>query len=294
MMVSVIRHATRSIRFGAGCAIICVALLGVACAGPRLASTDPSSPAPAGGPGPLVLRIGLNGGFITPAALATRVPDFSMYADGTAITAGGQPAIYPAPALQTLVATRLTAAGIQAVETQAKEAGLGGPNRTVGFGSEPADVPSTVFTFVVGGITHTVTVFGLSEGPGQRTPGPDAQRLSALEGKLMDLRSWLPAGSIASTGAYQPKGLRVLVTPGSAQVRGPMNEPAVTWPLAVPLSTFGTPFSGPAVRCGMVTGGDLAKLLPLAQRATQITPWTSDGHEFSLQFRPLLPDESGC
>jgi len=34
--------------------------------------------------------------------------------------------------------------------------------------------------------------------------------------------------------------------------------------------------------------------MPLAEKANELTPWRSDGAEFQLFFRPLLPDESGC
>jgi hypothetical protein len=43
-----------------------------------------------------------------------------------------------------------------------------------------------------------------------------------------------------------------------------------------------------------VTGSDLATLLPLVQTANQLTPWTSGGKEYTLLFRPMLPDETGC
>ena len=34
--------------------------------------------------------------------------------------------------------------------------------------------------------------------------------------------------------------------------------------------------------------------MPLVEQANQLTPWTSDGSQYGLLFRPLLPDESGC
>jgi len=43
-----------------------------------------------------------------------------------------------------------------------------------------------------------------------------------------------------------------------------------------------------------VSGEEWAALVPIAQHANQLTPWTSGGEEFSVLFRPLLPDESSC
>jgi hypothetical protein len=47
-------------------------------------------------------------------------------------------------------------------------------------------------------------------------------------------------------------------------------------------------------RCGVVSGGELATLLPALQAANQLTYWRSDGVTYQLTLRPLLPDESGC
>jgi len=48
------------------------------------------------------------------------------------------------------------------------------------------------------------------------------------------------------------------------------------------------------MRCGTVAADAAATLLPLAEQANQLTPWTSDGERYGLWFRPLLPDESDC
>jgi hypothetical protein len=52
---------------------------------------------------------------------------------------------------------------------------------------------------------------------------------------------------------------------------------------------------GVAERCGPVTGSEwITKLRPLAAKANQLTPWTSQGSSYELAFRPLLPDEIAC
>jgi hypothetical protein len=43
------------------------------------------------------------------------------------------------------------------------------------------------------------------------------------------------------------------------------------------------------------TGDQARAVLDAAASATQLTPWVSgDGTRWSVLFRPLLPDESGC
>jgi hypothetical protein len=70
----------------------------------------------------------------------------------------------------------------------------------------------------------------------------------------------------------------------------------IEWPLEPPLDAFGEPIqNAPAdTRCGVVTGEDLTTLLSAAGDANALTPWTGDGTDYQLIFRPLLPDEHTC
>ena len=78
-----------------------------------------------------------------------------------------------------------------------------------------------------------------------------------------------------SRSAYAGRG----VAPRIAAALAALGEP---WPFA------------PDARCAVVSGEELARLLPDAERANTLTPWRSGGEAFALPFRPLLPDERGC
>jgi hypothetical protein len=73
----------------------------------------------------------------------------------------------------------------------------------------------------------------------------------------------------------------------------------VEWPLATPISSF-APLPGQTsgalvgLTCGVVTGDDAAALAAAAEGANSLTPWVSEGEEWFLWLRPLLPDEAGC
>jgi hypothetical protein len=115
---------------------------------------------------------------------------------------------------------------------------------------------------------------------------------------MMNLEKTLPAGAIDAAQPWDPTGLRLFVTEGDPSTGGPAQDP-IAWPLSQPLAEFGQEFAkngqpGFGTKCGTVEGDDLATLLPDVQKATQITPWTSDGKTYGITFRPLLPDESGC
>jgi hypothetical protein len=273
----------------------------------RLSGAGAGSPTPSGGPshtpgpGDLVLRIESTGGFIAPQALLFRYPTFSLYGDGTVITEGAQIEIYPQPSLPPLIATHLDAAGVQAVLKAAEHAGLSGADHTYRAVLMP-DAPDTVFTLMVEGRVHTITVTALGGVGGSGVPSDEVRARTALQDlstKLMDLRSWLPAGSVGQDGSYVPTAMRIFVTEGAPKDEGGMlHQQDVAWPLATPLATFGTPIDTPVqggpARCGVVEGSDLSMLLPKAQSSNQLSPWVSEGKRFGLGFRPLLPDEHGC
>ncbi len=304
------RHARRRGGGASGQVVAAVVMIGLAAAacgrvgagsgGSGSPSFTPSTPAgrPTGARD-LLVRIETRGGFIAPQALLLRYPTFSLYGDGTVITQGAQPAIYPGPAMPSLIATKLTAAGVDAVLGAARQAGLYGPNEDY-HGVLAPDAGVTIITLNDGRTVHTISVTAFGAAPQQgvsKTEAGARAALQTLSNRLADLRSWLPKGSVGPDRPYQPTAVRVFVAPGAPQGNG-VTEPSIAWPLAAPLSSFGapvpTPLGGGPTSCGVVQGEDLAKLLPDLRRATQISPWTSDGSAYTLSLRPLLPDESGC
>jgi hypothetical protein len=245
----------------------------------------------------LVLRVETAGGFVVPSYRYGSIPSFSLYADGLLIEPGAQTEIYPQRALLEPVTMHIDPAGMQAILDAAREAGLFGPD--VRYTTlTVADVGTTTFTLVSDGQRHTISVYGLgidSHSPQMTEDERLArQRLNAFEQKLTDLQSWLPSGSVTDGGAYQPTGVEIYVQDG-APADTSIKEPVVDWPLSIPLASFGDPLQDQnGWRCGTVAGSDFSTLLPAMDKATSISPWTSNGSEFSLTFRPLLPDETHC
>jgi hypothetical protein len=93
-----------------------------------------------------------------------------------------------------------------------------------------------------------------------------------------------------------PSAVAGIVRPWTAPeadiAQGLSPEP-VPWPgPALP----GTPLGGlPDVTCVTATGGEATAVIEAAGGANLLTPWLSaDGNRWSVLFRPLLPDESGC
>jgi hypothetical protein len=253
------------------------------------------------GPDDLVLRVDVSGGFVPAEVTLKNVPGVSIFGDGRMIVTGPMIEIYPGPALPNLQVTRLTEDAMQAILGEAQAAGLLEGDASYDYPCV-ADVPTTTFTVNVGGATHTTSAYALGFDAGTGATGGcggmkvDTEARAALNDfstKLGDVRSWLPSGSFGEEEAYTPTELRIYTT--DVRRDPELRQRPVEWPLETSLSAFGEPDANlPDLRCGTLTGEDLAGVLPLAEQANELTPWTSDGERFGLLFRPLLPDEHGC
>jgi hypothetical protein len=281
--------------------LLVVGILATACA--NASSTIGGGPGDGGpdhatGADDLLLRISNEGGLLSPEYTLTAMPALSLFGDGTVVTPGAQIELYPGPALPPLVATPVTEEGIQAILRAALDAGLDEDHEYTDLGAVGiADASTTVFTLTVDGATHVTKVYALGE-LGPQPAGMSEQefrartRLLDFQSSVQDLRGTLPAGSIGEDRMLSPAGLRLFVS--RYRHEQGLEQRAVDWPLATPLSEFGDPAALSAYRCGAVTGAELDAVLPLASRANQLTPWRSQGVSYGIVFRPLLPDESGC
>jgi hypothetical protein len=192
-----------------------------------------------------------------------------------------------------------------AVRSLADQALAAGVAERADLGSPPvADVPSTRFTLTTAEGTHVREVHALSEYIADGDPGEagltDEQR--AGRARLRDLLTALgelgqqltPEGQVP-VESYVAQSVAAIARPWSASeddiAQGLTPEP-VPWPgPALPGDPVGP--AGPA--CVTATGDEAAAVLAAARGATTLTPWsTPDGARWSVTFRPLLPDESGC
>lgn len=286
------------------------------------------------GPTDLILRVETRGGLLGPEAAVQIPPSFSLFGDGTVVVPGAEPMIFPGPALPTFTSFHLTEAGVQAILRAARDAGLLGPSRRVGgiglpdvgittvtvvaggathvTTFSPAAVQGKPPTGTGGSTNGSAGSSGTSAGgaaPGAvgaaepdiatvTSPLPKLPlvRIGNFLARLGDLTTWLPKDSVGSQGTFTPDNLAVYVRSGAPPAHGGLTQKAVDWPAAdSPLNAFGDPTLGvPGTRCGVVTGADAASVLAAAERANQLTPWMSAGGLYTLQFRPLLPDQHTC
>ncbi len=282
-------------------------LLILACA----PAAPPPTPEPTPIPHPtgsddLVLRMETSGGLTAPFRWPTELPQLSVYGDGTVVALGPQMTIYPPPALPNLLQSRISEEGLQILLREAAAAGLCAGDADYSL-EGVYDAPTTFFTVNAGGRLSRVSVYALGlEDPSDPRLSPEQraarQRLAEFARKALDLNSWLPPETVVERDVpFVITRLQVVVFPADApEAIRPEDERLITtrpWPLPTPLSAFGAParWFGESARCGIVSSRrELPLLLEHLQTANQLTRWISEGRNYVLFFRPLLPDERGC
>lgn len=279
-------------------AIVVSTLLALAACADAATNAGNGSIDHATGGGDLLVRVALGGGFVPLEWNLTNLPTFSLYGDGTLVQPGAQIEIYPSPALPAISSRTVDGAGIQAILRAALDATDGMPADLGDMGSmNVADAATTVITVRADGIDRSIEAYALAEVP-ERPDGMSRevfearQRLSALVGKLGALDQWLPAGSLGEETTYQGEAARLFV--GEYRKVDDLPQEGIAWPIDGALSRFGEPTQPAGYRCGTVSGDEWTGVRDAAGRANQLTPWTDAGDRFSILFRPLLPDESGC
>jgi len=260
-------------------------------------ASAPGTPSPSGSPSP--------GGFYLRAWLSQAIPPREAFARWPQLTiAGGRlidgmvaiPAIYPGPLYVSFVARTISDEGVAAVADELRSQGLLGGVTDFGTAGVPPGGPVADLELIIDGTSRSLVgdptrVVRCSTGT-RCVPDPGTpEAFAAFWQRLGDTAGWL-GGALGPQGPYEPERVAVLiVAPEPAQAG--IEPGRATWPLAALFAGFGAPFpSGPGDRCAVVSGPDLALLLPAVQAANQLTRFVdAAGVKRSLVVRPLVPGE---
>ena len=204
------------------------------------------------------------------------------------------PAIYPGPLWIGPSARPISAKGIDAIVAEARKQGL--------LGIKSNFVDQALAGAVLGHIQLIVDgkTYDLTGDPDALTrcrciPDPATDgAFAAFWQKLSDLNSWLPS-ELGSSATYEPDRVAVLAMPPTDAASG-ITPSQVAWPLLTPFSKFGTALGNDGYRCGVVSGTDLVKLMPVVKAQNQLTRFVdSENVKDSLTVRVLVPgEESPC
>lgn len=116
-------------------------------------------------------------------------------------------------------------------------------------------------------------------------------RLQELLTALFDVGQQRPPDGRPPVEAYVPAAVAAIATPW-ADPEDELTRPEQPWPgPELPGEQVGGPLG---IGCVVATGDQATAVLAATASATAATPWVSGGTRWSVTFRPLLPDESGC
>ena len=201
-----------------------------------------------------------------------------------------QVALYPPPLWNGLSASSISQKGIDTVVAEAQRQGL---LNSASHDFAGAAVPGSALAhleMVVDGTTYELTGDPTELDRCRCIPEPGTNAaFAAFWQRLVGLNEWL-GDELGKSGAYDPERVAILVSEPGAEVTG-ITPKTLDWPLTTPFADFGSPF-GSGFRCGVVSGTDLATLLPVVKRANQLTRFKdSAGASRSLLVRTLVPGE---
>ena len=198
------------------------------------------------------------------------------------------PAIYPGPLWVGPSVRSISAAGIASIVAEARTDGLLGTKHDFTDNALAGSVTAHV-QMVVDGVTYDLTGPASSVDGVSATPGT-AAAFAAFWQKLTGTTAWL-GNALGQESPYVPVQLAVLAMPPTEAASG-ITPGETAWPLAMAFASFGTPLGAADHRCGVVSGADLALLLPVVKQSNQLTRFVdSGGVKDSLLVRVLVPGE---
>jgi len=268
---------------------VVVGLVASACGDDRtdVAVGGPAAP----DPDAAVLVIETGGGFTTPEWSFRTLPTLAVYADGRAVSLGAQIMIYPGAALPPLFVAPLDDEGLAGVVDAARRAGL--DTADVDYGSPPvADVPATVVTVVIDGVTyvHRIEALGFDDDP-SLTPEQQAARIAVGEfiAATSDLRSLVGAEHVGPDEPYVAERFRLWVRPAA---EADVGTDGGIEPTVVPWTVDGVTLA--VSPCLPVEGVEAQQVGALLAEANELTRFAAGGQTWAVTARPVLPHEPTC
>ena len=238
---------------------------------------------PEGTPGDVILEVSDEGGFVPVEFNLTRVPRFTVFADGTVVMPGDQQFAFPGPALRPLVESELDDTTLTDLLTFVDDLGLDEID-SVSLNNAPnvADASTTVVRYFDGGGEHRISIYALGF-----DPAGDGR--SAIVASMIDMLETAKA-----EGTVRPYAADRLVAfaAGTEGLDPQQLRNAGAWPLGVTPNEMSSQVAG--FSCTTIDGEAAATLTDTLTDADAMTTWTYEGNELRILARPLLPHQDGC
>ncbi|MFI0451050.1 hypothetical protein [Actinomadura sp. 6N118] len=232
------------------------------------------APDPPRDPDSLVLRVQFVGGM--GPVNARPVPDLSLYGDGRLIITSLD--LDQAPARELVRDMRVTDRAYREIYRDARLAGLADA-RAIKSDVQILDGGLTKITLLAKGRHHVTTLHTGADGLRVWLINQLLERLAVGKTKGEPPRSDL----VGPSRPYEPT--RVALLPREVSTKNTDSSPPIRpWPLQ-PLSSGG---------CTLHTNAEAATVAQLFESASPNTHWVSQGRQYGVTARPLLPDETSC
>lgn len=285
--------------------LLLVASVAAACAGAGGSPAPSGSPeaSPATAPGSvghatgakdIVLRVEQAGGFTPPEFQFARVPEFTLYGDGTVLYQLPFDPNDPAPVgPPRLARATLTAEQMDALLAYAINAGGLGAAKPQYVNPLVADAPDTIFTIATDEVSKVVTAQALAMVSDPNNPdatNPDLPAMKTLLGlyeSLVPFGGQIERGNASDAGFYEPTAYRAVIQEGAAQ--GEMID--WPWPDLTLDSFVADPDS--MFRMATITPAQAQALSPEPQGGLYgVTVMGPDRVPYRITLRPLLPEDA--
>lgn len=285
-------------------ALVTLALVAAACGGgtaddtttttpdPSTTTAPPGTVPPGGNEDGVLLQITYEGGFAPLEFIVNRVPSFTLFTDGTLLSEGPQPAIFPGPALPNIQQTTVDEATMADILELIEIVGL--PQitevRNTDANNFVADASDTVVRYFDAAGEHLFSVYALGLGGG---PGEDGQQQpdEVLNlGLLVELVS--NAAFSGAAQGYEPTALQLVLLDEDQGFVDAEFANTVAWPFGdLTIDDFE---SNGFVSCAVLEGAAVAGAVAALGEANSVSTYELDGAEHRILARPLLPGERPC
>lgn len=219
----------------------------------------------------------------------------TLVGNGVLVFEGAQIEIYPPPMLPSLWQVDVNGEGVQALLQRARDSGL--LSSAPDYGRPPiADATTTVVEIHARDQVYVHKIYALHHGD-RAVPGLSPEQLERRQ-EVADFASMLTAPEIELGSTLRdpdPYRAEAMALRASAvnpvddvkDAPGGMSPEVVEWPLpGVSLAQ--------ASDCVLIEGPETGQLYGVLEGASTATRFDQDGDLFTLQIRPLLPNEDSC
>jgi len=255
-------------------------------------TVPPTTEVPIGNEDGVLVQISYEGGFVPMEFIVNRVPSLTLFTDGTVITEGVVPAIFPGPAMPVMQQTSLDDSVVAEVLELIEIVGL--PDITELRNREAAnfvaDASETVVRYFDANGEHLFGVYALGIGGPPGDNGTSVPDEVLTLGLLVDRLN--TADSTGPSEPYEPVALQLALLDPEQSFVDPQFANTLPWPFgSLTIDDFaGNDFVG----CATLDGADATAAVAALVEANSVTTYELDGEEHRIMVRPLLPGERPC